>query len=202
MCFVMTRFGSDKGQRWHNYTTVYTALFGHLRTQPLRVFELGLGTHNPSLASSMGVTGRPGASLRGWSELFPRASVFGADIDRDILFTEGRIKTFYCDQCDRDVIRDLWAQPVLQDDGMDIIIDDGLHTFEANISFLEESLKRLRPGGVYVVEDIRRDTFERWRHRLAAVYAEEFPNHEFAFVEIPNSYNALDNALLVIRRHE
>jgi len=203
MCRVMLRHGSDKGQGLgqglHNYTTVYSVLFGKLRGKPLRIFELGLGTNNPDLLSSMGVYGRPGASLRGWRELFPHALVFGADIDRDILFEEDRIKTFYCDQLDRVAIRDLWAQPALQG-GMDILIEDGLHTFEGNISFLEGSLEQLRPGGVYVVEDILQPTLGQWRERLETVYSKQYPNHEFALVTLPNSFNDLDNNLLIIRR--
>jgi hypothetical protein len=199
MCRVMTRHGSDKGHGWHNYTTVYSALFGKLRDQRLRIFELGLGTNNPKLASSMGINGRPGASLRGWRELFRHSSVYGADIDRDILFEEDRIKTFYCDQIDTVAVRDLWSQPVLQG-GMDIIIDDGLHTFEGNISFLDKSLEHLRPGGVYVIEDIRRETVERWHARLEMTYSKRFPNHEFTLVELPNSFNDYDNNLVIIRR--
>src|SRR5947207_2992123 len=145
MCRVMTRHGSDKGRFKHNYTTVYWELFGNLRNRPLRIFELGLGTNNPHLASTMGVMGRPGASLRGWRQLFPKALVFGADIDRDILFTEDRIQTFYCDQLDSNAIRDLWAQPAMEG-GMDIIVDDGLHSFRGNASFLSGSLHHLRVG--------------------------------------------------------
>jgi hypothetical protein len=93
----MTRHGSDKGkgQGWHNYTTIYSVLFGKLHDQPFLIFELGLGTNNPNFPVNMGINGRPGASLRAWRELFPRALVYGADIDRDILFEEDRIKTFY-----------------------------------------------------------------------------------------------------------
>jgi hypothetical protein len=83
---------------------------------------------------------------------------------------------------------------------MDIIIDDGLHTFEANVSFLEGSLNQLRPGGVYMVEDILQEAVERWHDQLQTVYPERFPNHEFAFVELPNAFNNLDNNLLLIRR--
>src|SRR5271170_5540254 len=61
MCRVMARHGSDKGTK-HNYTTIYSVLFGKLRKRPLRIFELGLGTNNPHFASSMGVYGTPGAS--------------------------------------------------------------------------------------------------------------------------------------------
>jgi hypothetical protein len=160
MCRAMARHGSDKGTK-HNYTTIYSVLFGALRKKQLRIFELGLGTNNPYLASSMGVYGRPGASMRGWRELFPHALIYGADVDRDILFTGDRIETFYCDQLDADTIRDLWSQPSLREE-MDIIIDDGLHTLEANVSFMNESLQHLRPGGIYVVEDILSNTIGSW----------------------------------------
>ncbi|MGO9242545.1 MAG: hypothetical protein ACLQBJ_17215 [Bryobacteraceae bacterium] len=180
----MTRHGSDKGWYRHNYTTVYSVLFGRLRDQPLRIFELGVLS---------------GASLRGWRELFPRALVFGADVNRDALFEEDRIKTFYCDQLDSAAIRGLWSQPVLQG-GMDIIIDDGEHTFEGNTSFLDGSLEHLRPGGVYVIEDIHPRTMEKWRNELETVYSKRYPSHEFVYVELPNSFNDQDNNLLVIRR--
>lgn len=200
MCRVMTRHGSDKGDGSHNYSAIYSTLLGKLRDRPLRIFELGLGTNNPKLASSMGVNGIPGASLRGWRELFPHAVVYGADIDRDILFEEDRIKTFYCNQLDAVAIRNLWAQPVLQG-GFDIMIDDGLHTFEANISFLNGSLEHLHPGGIFVIEDIIRETIARWHEHLETDYSKRFPNYEFAFVELPNSFNDWDNNLLIIRRN-
>jgi len=199
MCRVMTRHGSDKGHHGkHNYTTIYSALFDKLRDQPLRIFELGLGTNNTNLASNMGAAGKPGASLRGWRELFPRAHVYGADIDRGVLFEEDRIKTFYCDQLDSPAIRNLWSQPDLQG-GMDVIIDDGLHTFDANMSFLEGSLEHLRPGGVYIVEDVYLDTLERWRNQLETIYSKRFPNHDFALLELPDTSNQPDNNLLIIR---
>jgi len=200
MCRVMTRHGSDKGQGWHNYTTIYSVLFGELRDQPLRIFELGLGTNNPNFAFNMGLNGQPGASLRGWRELFPHAFVCGADIDRGILFEEDRIKTFYCDQLDSVAIRDLWLQPVLQG-GIDIIIDDGLHTFEANSSFLAGSLDQLNPGGIYVIEDIFQELIEIWRYQLETTYSRRWPNYEFALVQLPNSTNNTgNNNLLIIKR--
>jgi hypothetical protein len=87
----MTRHGSDKGSGWHNYTTVYSTLFWGWHDRPLRILELGLGTNNPGLMWH----GVPGASLRGWREIFPSALIYGADIDRDILFQEERIKTLF-----------------------------------------------------------------------------------------------------------
>ena len=169
----MTSFGSDKGL--HCYTPLYSALFKERCDKPLRVLELGLGTNNSDMLSNMGVFGAPGASLRGWRQLFPHALVYGADIDRRILFEEVRIKTFYCDQLDPSSIRELWSHPELRD-GMDIIIEDGLHTFEANISFLEGSLDHLRPGGIYITEDVGgKRCFEGW-YRLARNLLKAMPD--------------------------
>lgn len=147
----------------------------------------------------MGIEGRPGASLRGWRELFPNAHIYGADIDRDILFEENRIKTFYCDQLNSVAIRDLWSRPVFQR-GCDIIIDDGLHTFEGNTSFLDGSLEYLRPDGVYVIEDIENETLGKWHNQLETICVNRFPNHVFALVKLPNSLNECDNNMLIIRR--
>ena len=79
---------------------------------------------------------------------------------------------------------------------MDIIIEDGLHTFEANITFLEESLTQLRPGGIYITEDIGSDQFRQWYDR-SSNYSKQYPSYEFAFVV---SANHGWNNLLVIRR--
>jgi hypothetical protein len=197
VCRVMTKHGSDKG-RAHNYTTVYSALFQARWHQPLRLLELGMGSNNPDVPSNMGIFGVPGASHRGWRELFPNASVYGADVDRRILFQEDRIKTFYCDQSDHSSIRELWSHPELRD-GVDIIIEDGLHTFDANVSFLEGSLDRLRPGGIYITEDILGDCVEDWYDRLETVYSKRYPTYEFALVSVPDPGNQANN-LLVVRR--
>ena len=197
VCRVMTKHGSDKG-RAHNYTTLYSAVFSELWNRPVVLLELGLGSNNSDVPSNMGVFGAPGASLRGWRELFPNARVFGADVDSRILFQEDRIKTFYCDQLEPSSIRNLWSQPELQN-GADIIIEDGLHTFEANVSFLEGSLGHLRPGGIYITEDIIDDDVERWYERLESTYSKGYPKYEFAFVILP--YGKRDaNNMLVIRR--
>ena len=199
MCRVMLRHGSDKSYHSHNYTTVYSALFKGLRSNPLRIFELGLGSNNIEMPYHMGVNGIPGASLRGWQELFPYAQVYGADIDRNILFQENRIKTFYCDQLSQPAISELWSHPDLQR-GADIIIEDGLHIFEGNTSFLEGSLEHLRPGGFYVVEDIDQGFVEEWFKQIDTVYSKRYPTYEFAFVALPTYSSVRDNNLLVIRR--
>jgi hypothetical protein len=152
LCTLMSSFGSDKGNPFHNYTVVYDRLFSGFRSEQLALFELGLGTNKVGAPSSMGAAGKPGASLRGWRAYFPHAQIYGADIDADILFDDDRIQTYWTDQRDPRAIRALWDK--LGDIAFDIMIDDGLHEASANICFFMESFEKLKPGGIYVVEDI------------------------------------------------
>jgi hypothetical protein len=191
----MTSFGSDKG-RGNNYTPIYSRILKDRSNQSLTLFELGLGTNNLDVLSNMGVFGTPGASLRAWRHFFPNARIYGADIDQRILFNEDRIRTFQCDQLDQSSIRRLWSQPELQD-GADILIEDGLHTFEGNLSFLNGSIDHLRPGGVYIAEDIEWDTIPQWYEHLETIYSKKYPSYEFAFVVLASHG---PNNLLIIRR--
>jgi hypothetical protein len=199
MCRVMASQGSDKALFRHNYTTIYSALLKDRQNETLRIFELGLGSANPDMPFNMAFLGYPGASLRAWKKIFPSGVIYGADIDRSILFQEDRIKTFYCDQLDPASIRDLWMQPELQD-GMDIIIDDAYHTFDANVSFLENSLDRLRPGGLYIVEDIELKCFDGWFKKIELSYSRRYPAFEFVLLNLPNAFQPTLNNLLLIRR--
>jgi hypothetical protein len=155
------RYGSDKGAiredghvyAWpaHTYADFYARLFGHCRQTFRAVFECGLGTNNPDLPSSMGARGRPGASLRVWREYFPNATIVGADVDRQILFQEERISTYFVDQTNPHSVRALWRQVPAK--MFDLMIDDGLHTYAAGICLFENSVERLTKDGIYIIED-------------------------------------------------
>ena len=199
MCRIMASQGSDKALFRHNYTTIYSALLKGRQSEPLRVFELGLGSANPDMPFNMAFLGYPGASLRAWKKIFPNAVIYGADIDRAILFQEDRIKTFYCDQLDPASIRELWTEPDLQE-SMDVIIDDAYHAFDANVSFLENSLDHLRPGGLYVVEDIDQASFDEWCKKIETSYSKRYPAFEFVLLNLPNAFQPTLNNLLLIRR--
>jgi hypothetical protein len=94
---LFNQYGSDKSSA-HDYHLVYAPLLGPRRSDPLRLLEIGLGTNDPNVVSTMGPSGKPGASLRAFRDFCPNAQVFGADIDRRILFDEDRIRTYYVDQ--------------------------------------------------------------------------------------------------------
>ena len=198
LCRIMNENGSDKGSGWHNYTILYEGIFSKKRLDKLNIFELGLGTNNIEISSNMGPNGKPGASLRGWKEYFTNSDIYGADIDKDILFEEDRIKTFYCDQLNKEDILNMWKSTDLIDKEFDIIIDDGLHEFEANISFFENSIHKLRRGGLFIIEDIHQISLRKFKDKLPDLI-NKFNNFSFELKEIPNTQNQGDNNILIIK---
>ena len=204
LCALMEKLGSDKGNASgrgrHDYTTYYSALFARVRNEPLRIFEMGIGTNDVTIPSNMGAAGRPGASLRAWRTYFPRARVFGADIDKKILFKEDRIETFFCDMTQPEVIAAMWKEPALSDP-FDFMVDDGLHVFEAQVTLLEHSLHKLAKGGVYVVEDVIGQNIPRFEAKIRQ-WKERFASFDLAsrIIRIPNERNTEDNNLVVLQR--
>jgi len=201
LCNVMSKYGSDKScfqtkYQWHNYTIFYYNILKDLIDKPLRVFELGLGTNNTNVQSNMGKDGIPGASLRGWAEFFPNASVFGADIDRDVLFEETRIKTYYCDQTNPSTIHQMWTESDLVEP-FDLIVEDGLHTYEANVCFFENSIHRLKEGGIFIIEDVKADDIPRFEKKIAD-WKQIHPLLTFETIRLPYERNGYDNNIIYI----
>lgn len=152
-------YGSDKGtfcgRNAHTYTSVYEYLFSDIRSEVKLVFECGIGTNNPDIASNMGIGGHPGASLRVWRDYFPNALILGADIDKEILFSEDRIETGYIDQTSPETIIGYFN--MLDEkyrNNFDIMIDDGLHSFDAAKCLFENSFSQLKTNGLYIIEDM------------------------------------------------
>jgi SAM-dependent methyltransferase len=205
LCEIMGRYGSDKGAKqieksWHNYTTFYYSIFKNLRENKLRIFELGLGTNNINFPSNMGKNGIPGASLYGWAEFFPNSDLYGADIDSEILFNTDKIRTFYCDQTNSEIINQMWNISELQEN-FDIIIEDGLHTFNANVCFFENSIHKLKPNGYYIIEDIQKNEEHLFINKIQE-WESHYKDLIFSFLKIPSSLNYEDNNLLVVKRKE
>jgi hypothetical protein len=145
----------------HDYHLVYAALLSSRRSDPLRLLEIGIGTNNPRILSHMGVWAKPGASLRAFRDFCPNAQVFGADIDKNILFEEDRIHTYYVDQTRLDSFDELYSH--ISDGMFDLVIDDGLHSPLANLSTMLFALKILKPSGVFIVEDITSSKIALWQ---------------------------------------
>ena len=93
-----------------------------------------------------------GGSLAMWRDyLGPGSRISGVDIDAACkLYESDRVSIFVGDQADRD----FWAGFREKSPPVDIVIDDGGHDPEQQMVSLEELLPYLRPGGVYICEDV------------------------------------------------
>jgi len=194
LCEIMQRHGSDKFGSHHNYTTLYFQIFEDIKDQELSILELGLGSNDLNIKSNMSGAGTPCGSLRAWREFFINSRVFGADIDDKILINENRISTYACDQTSKESIENLWNNINCE---VNIIIDDGLHEFEANKNFFMHSIQHLKKGGIYVIEDIRNEDLQLFNDFLFS----QKENYEYAdLVAIPHNRNKGDNCLAIIKK--
>jgi len=192
---LMNYYGSDKGGRnnHHNYSEYYSEIFYQKRNEIKNFLEIGLGTSNEKLPSNMGKDGKPLASLRAWRDYFLNANIYGADIDIDILRNEDRIKTYYVDQTNPNTINEMFKE--IGVNNFDIILEDGLHEFNANICFFENSIKYLATNGTYIIEDVYYKDQEKFINYFKKL------KYNFAIIDIFHQKNIANNCLIVIKKN-
>ncbi len=119
-----------------SYLHVYERYFGSIRQEPLNILELGVDK---------------GASLRMWKEYFPRAQVFGVDINPvSKAHEEERIRISILSQDDKAGLEELASSA----GGFDIVVDDASHINQLTIASFQILFPFLKQGGYYVIEDL------------------------------------------------
>jgi hypothetical protein len=123
--------------KWRHYFDIYDRHLERFRDRPVRVLEIGIYS---------------GGSLEMWRNYFgPGCEIYGIDIESACkAYESDSVKVFIGDQGDRN----FWRRFKQEVHGVDIVIDDGGHLPEQQIVTFEELLPHLRPGGVYICEDI------------------------------------------------
>ena len=152
---AFTLFGSDKSIE-HDYHNIYAQIILSFN-RPLRILEIGLGSQNKNIASHMSSSFKPGGSLRAFRSLLPNSTIHGADIDKEICI-EG-FKIFNIDQTKSE------SFSVIKSGGevnYDLIIDDGLHSPDANLNTLNFALSSIGNDGVIIIEDIPERSLAIW----------------------------------------
>lgn len=124
-------------KRHHNYLHWYDFHLNHLRQDAKKVLEIGVETPR---------------SMKMWEEYFPNATIFGMDIDETCKRVEGgRKKIFIGDQTNPDDLNRFLCE---HGTNFDVIIDDGLHSEDSILTSFACLFPALKPGGVFIVEDI------------------------------------------------
>jgi len=192
---LMNLYGSDKGGKnnHHNYSEYYSEIFFNDRKKIKNFLEIGLGTNNVNLASNMGEQGTPLASLRAWRDYFENANIYGADIDKEILKNEDRITTFFVDQTNPETINALFQNIGVET--FDIILEDGLHEYNANICFFENSVRYLSNNGVYIIEDV----YYKDKEKFIKYFKKS--DYNYAIVDIFHEKNIANNCVVIVRKN-
>ena len=192
---LMNYYGSDKGGKndHHNYSNYYSEIFFNRRKEIKNFLEIGLGTNNVDLASNMGKDGVPLASLKAWRDYFENANIYGADIDKEILKSDDRIKTFFVDQTNPETISLMFKNIGVSK--FDVILEDGLHEYNANICFFENSIKFLSDDGVYIIEDVY------FKDKIKFINYFKNTEYNYSIVDIYHNKNIANNCVVVVRKN-
>ena len=137
-CF--DKHGCDRGSR-HSYERVYEPLFEPIRLEPLRILEIGVWR---------------GAGIWAWLDYFPKATVFGIDTFQRVPPSQVEVlkheRVFWWAH---DSTKGLvFGDQLHEANQYDIIIDDGCHRAEAQLSTWRNFYQKLKPGGMYFIEDV------------------------------------------------
>lgn len=123
--------------KWDHYFDVYHRHLGKFRGRKLTVLEIGIYS---------------GGSLLMWRDYFGAdCTIYGVDNQSECLAYENAFThVLIGDQADPH----FWAKAKQSLPSLDIVIDDGGHTYAQQKTTLECLLPHMSPGGVYICEDV------------------------------------------------
>jgi hypothetical protein len=128
------KHGTDKEAKHKYCSAFYDNAFFDLKDKKLNILEIGI---------------QQGSSLVLWNEYFQNSIIYGIDntnFIKDRLDNYPRIKTIIQDAYKKELTFNL---PLF-----DIIIDDGPHTLESQIKFINNYFKKLNKNGKLFIEDV------------------------------------------------
>jgi hypothetical protein len=122
--------------KWRHYFDIYERHLGKFVGRNAHVVEVGIFS---------------GGSLGMWTAYFGnRCHIYGVDIeDACRVYERDRVRIFIGDQADPL----FWQNFCHAVPTVDVLIDDGGHTADQQITTLQAMLPHIRPGGVYICED-------------------------------------------------
>lgn len=131
--------------KWDHYFDIYERHFARFRQTDVHILEIGVFQ---------------GGSLKMWKDYFgPQAQIYGIDINPHCqVFAEDQIQILIGDQSDRGFLRSIKQQIPR----IDILIDDGGHRMDQQISTFQELFGQISAKGVYLCEDTHTSYWRAW----------------------------------------
>ena len=138
------RYGTDKCSRKHDYLRTYERHVVWMRDLPVKVLELGVLN---------------GASLKVWRDFFPLGEIIGADYSPERAKQAGERIAIEIGDCGDPA----FLRPLAEKHGpFDLIVDDASHIWKHQQDAFETLFPHLKPGGIYILEDIHTSYIPRY----------------------------------------
>ncbi len=170
-------FENNEGRlidKWPHYFEIYERHFQRFRNRRVNILEIGV-FH--------------GGSLQMWKHYFGEtAKIYGVDKNpRCKELEEDRVKIFIGDQNDRQFLRSL----ITELPKIDILIDDGGHMMNQQITTLTELYPHISEDGVYLCEDLHTSYWKEY----GGGYKNRFSFVEFSkdLIDGLNAWHSKDN---------
>ncbi len=134
--------------KWKHYFEIYDENFSKYRNKKITLLEIGVFR---------------GGSLKMWQNYFgPQAKIIGIDIDPHCKqYETDNIKIYIGDQTDENFLRSI----INENEYPEIIIDDGGHTSNQQISSFNFLFEELKLGGTYLIEDTHTSYSKKFQDR-------------------------------------
>ena len=138
--------GTDKSSEIHNYCDKYEKYLPFKRDEKLNILEIGVLN---------------GQSLLTWKDYFYESKIVGIDINSDCKQYEDLNKNISVEIGSQ--VDHVFLNNVMREHGpFDMILDDGSHMNDHVIFSFEHLFQSVKPGGVYVVEDVSTSYWEHY----------------------------------------
>ena len=173
----------------HSYLEVYDVLLKSKKHSALNVLEVGIGDGNQGATN--------GGSIKLWKDYFPNATVHALDIlpiNRiwDGIKGDPRIQLYASfDAYNANLVKTNFADKNLK---FDFVIDDGPHSLESIVSFINLYLPLLTNDGILIIEDIQE---YNWVNSLKSTVPENLRKYVQVF-DRRNVKGRYDDILFVV----
>jgi predicted O-methyltransferase YrrM len=155
------------GKLFYDYLKRYDQFLRDKRHSATRVLEVGVDK---------------GLSLKMWAQYFKNAEIIGVDREQNCLdYQDERTKVIICNSSSPQILDRLKEIKATE---FDVVIDDGSHWYWDQVDTFKHLFPLLKPGGLYVVEDVgfpdhplRHKAFDAFKELVAGInyYPEGFP---------------------------
>lgn len=134
---LATQYKTDKSSQHHSYTKIYDFYFRNIRLKPLKFLEIGIFC---------------GSSVMMWENYLENSELHFIDITyENLVYNPIRSHLHLVDQSNASSL-----MRFIEEVGgnFDVILDDGGHTMDQQITSFKTLFPFVKSGGVYIIEDL------------------------------------------------